>query len=136
MAKFTVGKGLAEYESRIAALGIHAEGICKAAVYEGAGIIAEAIRDNTPVDTGDLRASVGIAPIRNDNGFINTKIGFDGYDRRGVPNAIKARVIESGSSHRRKKPFIRPAVERNAALAEFEMERTMTAMIDEIMKGK
>ena len=55
--------------------------------------------------------------MQNDNGFLNVKIGFDGYNNvrtrtypKGQPNALIARATESGSSVRKKTPFIRPAV--------------------------
>ena len=45
------------------------------------------------------------------------KLGFDGYNKvktrkypQGQPNAMIARAVESGSSVRKKNPFIRRAV--------------------------
>lgn len=66
----------------------------------------------------DLEDSFGLTPIERDkDGFLHTKAGFDGYGSyptkdypKGVPNALIARAIESGSSVRDKTPFVRPAV--------------------------
>ena len=59
----------------------------------------------------------GISPMQDDDGFHNVKLGFDGYNSaksknytNGQPNALIARVTESGSSYREKTPFIRPAI--------------------------
>lgn len=135
MARLTVGKGLEKYQARLAKLGAAADGICKAAVYEGAAIIADAVRANTPADTGDLRDSIGLSKMKNENGYINTKLGFDGYDRKGVPNALKAAAIESGTSKMKKKPFVRPTVLANADRAEARMAQVVEEMIKNTMKG-
>ena len=82
--------------------------------------------------TGDLLNSFGVAPPDIDrNGNANTKIGFDGYDRKGVPNVVKARAMESGTSRQKKRPFIRPAVRRMKEQCINEMRRVLD---DEIYK--
>lgn len=66
----------------------------------------------------DLVDSFGLTPIAKDNnGFIHTKAGFDGYGSfptntypDGVPNQLLARSVESGSTVRQKMPFVEPAV--------------------------
>lgn len=117
MAKIT-WKTSHDIEVKMEKLGRQAEEICKRAVYEGAGIMADQIRKNLEKNlagstdsTGDLAASLGIAHIQDKgDGFISTKVGFDGYDRKGTPNALKARAMESGTSRQQKKPFVRPAI--------------------------
>lgn len=110
MAKITF-KGLDDYRARLAKLeDIEFEGICKEAIYPAAGRVLEAVRDNTPVDSGDLRDSLRLSRFRDKNGYFYTAVYFDGYDRDGTPNPLKARVLESGSSKQKKHPFIRPAV--------------------------
>lgn len=68
----------------------------------------------------DLLNSLGITPpdISHD-GNTNAKIGFDGYGSyptkkypKGVPNALLARAVESGSTVRKKTPFVRLTVNR------------------------
>lgn len=129
--------------------------IAKKAIYEGAAIIADKIRDNleglpeepfrrlvngdifTSVPESqkeDLAASLGVTPIKQDSdGNWSAKIGFDGYGRYptkahpdGLPNQFLARAVESGSSVRSKTPFVRPAV--NAT------KRTVNAKIDQVIK--
>lgn len=125
--------------------------ILEQAVAKGAAPVADEIRkrlDAVPEDTfrrlaeneklhslsnsqkEDLADSFGLTPIGRDrNGFINTKAGFDGYGSfptarypKGVPNALLARSVESGSSVREKSPFVRPAVNatRKKAIAAME----------------
>lgn len=87
----------------------------------------------------DLLDSFGLAPIETDkNGFRHTKAGFDGYGSKptkkypkGLPNQLLARAVESGSSVRVKKPFVRPAV--NATKKE-AVEKMGTVMDEEIKK--
>ena len=123
-------KGLDKYSKMLDKLGKEAPEVTKKAVYKGAGIVAGEVRKNliknlsdpyyagtgdgdykTTEPTGDLLAAFGIASIGTDSGGnTNTKIGFAGYDRNKVPNALKARAMESGTSTLRKRPFVRPAV--------------------------
>jgi hypothetical protein len=48
-------------------------------------------------------------------------ISFSGYDRKGVSNILKARVLESGSSKQRKTPFFRKSVNASRAAAQSAM---------------
>jgi phage protein, HK97 gp10 family len=146
-------KGLDEYARKLDRLGAQAPQIAKKAVYAGANVLANKVRENLEGNlqdlsyvgkqstggritrllkrnrpTGDLLASFGIAPISaDDRGNTNTKIGFEGYDHRGIPNALKARAMESGTSELRKRPFVRPAV--NAVKGRAQQE--MSSVIDE-----
>ena len=132
-------KGIDKYQRILADLGKASEGIIKASVYEGAAVVVEAVKSAVPVDTGDLRDSVGLSSMRNDNGYINTKLGFDGYDSKGVPNAIKARVLESGRSdvaNYPKHPFVRQATRVVQARAVGVMETELDRRISDYMKSK
>jgi len=127
--------GFDEYAKQLKALGKDIEGICKYAVYDAAGMVADAVKANTPVDSGDLQNSIGLSRFRNDDGYINTKLVFEGYDSKGVPNALKARALESGTSKRPKHPFIRPAVNqvKNAAINTIRVQ--LDKKLYEITKG-
>ncbi len=134
------------------------------AVYSGAKIVADKIRDNlegVPEDnfkrlkpgevfTGlsdaqkqDLENSFGLTPISRDKtGFVHTKAGFDGYGSfptpsypRGIPNALLARATESGSSVRKKTPFIRPAVNATREKAVDAMGDSIDETTKEIFEG-
>ena len=119
MAKIKM-EGLDDYIKQLTELGESVEGSIKRAVYPAAGLVIEAIKANTPTAgaANGLRDSAALVTFRNDSGYIYTEVVFEGYDERGHPNPLKARVLESGSSTRQKHPFIRPAVNRVKAQAE------------------
>lgn len=132
MAKITFN--IDGYMRKMRAMGMNTEGICKYAIYDAAGAVVEAIKSAAPVKTGDMRDSVSLSDMRNDNGYINTKVMFVGYDRNGTPNALKANAIESGRSNMQKRPFIRPAVNRVKPQAQAMIERALDKKINEYMK--
>lgn len=87
-----------------------------------------------------LEEGFGISPMQNDNGYWNVKLGFDGYNKvktrtypNGQPNVMIARAVESGSSVRKKNPFIRRAVSSAQKLA---VEKGKQAADEEIAKIK
>lgn len=151
MAKFTVGKGMDEYLGQLDQLNLASEEMIGRAIYPGAKIVTDEIRKNIEElptnDTGwytgssdhkisaitksqkkGLLDGLGIARKRNDNGYINVKVGMDGYNStktnkypQGQPNAMIARSIESGTSFRSKHPFIAPAVRSKKIAAEMAM---------------
>lgn len=125
--------GLDDYIRRLRALGANIEGACKRATYPAAGMVIEAIKANTPVDTGALRDSLALEHFVNDNGYIYTQVTFNGTDERGHPNPVKARVLESGSSRQQKRPFIRPAVNRVRDRAEAMIAAEFEKICDEQM---
>jgi hypothetical protein len=132
-------KGGDEYALKLSRLATGSEEIAKKAIYQGAKVVADKISQNLNAlpeekfrflrdgdkfsgvparQKQDLINSFGITPIaRDSDGNWNAKIGFDGYGSaptkkypKGVPNQLLARSIESGSSVRHKRPFVRPAV--------------------------
>ena len=133
-------KGLAEYELQLSRLGRDTERIAGAAIYAGAEIVADAIKQNIqglPSKTGTTRQGLlegfGIAPLQDDSGYLNVKIGFDGYNAKGVPNALMARVFESGTSKVPKHPFVRPAINASRKQAEAKMAAVLDEEIKKIM---
>lgn len=141
MAKMKI-KGLDEYASKLQKLsGGEAEKIMRHAVYEGGGYLANQIRaaiQALPAFEGSwqnykepitgvsntqkqgLLDGLGTSSIENSSGFVNVKIGFNGYNDhitkhypKGQPNILVARSLESGSSIGAKMPFVRPCVNSN-----------------------
>jgi HK97 gp10 family phage protein len=160
VARFKVSPNLEKYEKKLSKLGDKARPMIEKAVKEGANPVADAVRaglNGIPVDDGyrkkgeirsglrsvqkaGLSASLGVAPIRNDGGFINVKVGFDGYNNmhtkqypNGQPNAMIARSIESGTSIMQAHPFVGPAVSKSRKQAEKIMEQSIDKSISEIM---
>ena len=146
MARMAVKTGT-EFSRKLEQFGRDAPKVAERVVMAGAGPVADEIRkglvenlkdpsyvgklngqfsSKKNVPTGDLLESFGVAPPGHDKrGNTNTKIGFEGYDRKGVPNAMKARAMESGTSTLRKRPFVSPAVKRMRTRAIAAMEQKL-----------
>ena len=106
----------------------------KRIVYEGAGVVADAVKAATPEDTSDLKESLGITQIKVFSDVTETDVGFHDYDRKGVPNLLKARAIETGTSDGRikRRPFFRPTVKAAKAKAIHAMAAEADACIEKI----
>ena len=114
------------------------EGMCKYGVYPAAGMAVEELKKAVPLDSGDLRDSASISDMRTNNGVTYARVTFTGYDRKGVPNLLKARVLESGRSTPTgkvgKNPFMRRAKERVKQQAENLMQDALNEYIDKNIK--
>lgn len=153
---FSGAAGLAE---KLDQFGAKSQQVAKTCLYDGAGIVADAIRasvDSIPVfvpdgtwhrpmpglfaeDLADLKSAIDIARFQDTADGPNTQIGFGGYARRkekdfpsGVPIALLARSIESGSSVRQKHPFFRRAVNASKAKAVAAMQQRLNEEIKEL----
>lgn len=132
--------GLEEYERRLSQLQTGSREIAGKAIYAGAEIVADAIRTNIqslPSKTGTTKQGLlegfGIAPLQDDSGYLNVKTGFNGYNAKGIPNALMARLFESGTSKVPKHPFVRPAVNASQKQAEAKMAKVLDQEIKKIM---
>lgn len=160
MAKFTF-TGLDGYIAQLEKLRQSAEGITKKALYEGAGVTADEIRDAVealPTDNDRsaghcpkgitdgqkeaLEKGLGIAPFQTEGDRIDTLVGFSGYSDYktkkypdGQPLALIARIAESGTSFSKKTPFVRKALKTAKPKAEEEMKKVFEGEIEKIMKG-
>lgn len=167
MAKMTVGAGMDKYIQQLTNLEFESPHIAGKAVYEGAKIVADALKaeiEALPVERSTkhsadkmtnaitqsqkdgLRFSndgggTGIAKMRADGSFYNVKIGFHGYNKTitkqyqgGQPNAMIARAVESGTSFRRKNPFVSRAVRKSRAAAEKKMAQVVDEETKKLMK--
>lgn len=132
--------GITDYLEQLEKIQENSSKVVGKMIYDGAGIVADEVRRRitmipkrevyetsigkhhtrgiTDVEREGLLGSLGISKMRNDNGFFNVAIGFDGYNANeterypnGHPNSMVARSIESGTSWLSKTPFITPAVQ-------------------------
>ena len=149
--------GIDEYFDTLKKLGDKATGMCKRALYDGAGVLADAVRtevqglpttdrNGTPQQTLEyerdgLLAGLGIAGMKTDSNGVSTRVDFDGYNRlrskqypNGHPNSMVARAINSGTSKRPKNPFMARAVRKAKAKATDAMAARLDADIEQIMK--
>ena len=126
------------YQDKLVDLETSIDGLIKRSVYPAAGMLIEAIKQNTPVahpeDGNNLRNSMALKKFQKDDGYVYTAVVFEGYDERGVPNVLKARVLESGSSKRPKHPFVRPTVNRIKKQLMAMIEANLEQAIDDKMK--
>lgn len=95
----------------------------------------------TSVQKAGLLDGFGIAPVQDKNGKSNRKVGFEGYNRQrtqqwpgGVPNAVVARSVCSGTSFREKNDFIGRASRRVKRAAEQAMKDTFERSINSATK--
>lgn len=128
----------------------------KRVVCRGAAIIADALRvaidalrergkgTNTAGVTKRekelLTKHFGVTPIKRDrDGFLHAKIGWDGYSGsktkqhpQGVPIPLLVRVIDSGTSWRKKLPFVRKTVKKYEQAAVEEMQKALDEELEDI----
>ena len=72
-------------------------------------VIGQATKEPSE-STGDLLESLSVTkPYQSADGNWNIKVGCIGYDRKGVPNPLKAAVLEHGRSNQPAKPWAKPA---------------------------
>jgi len=133
MAKITFD-GFDDYIKELTGLEVNVEAAIKEAVYPAAAMVIEEIKANTPVDSGDLQNAFYLKKFEDKEGYVYTKVDVWGYDEKGVPNMLKARALESGTSRMTKRPFIRPAVNRVKSAAEAEIGRNFDQIISRIFK--
>lgn len=156
MAKFQF-EGVDELISQYKKLEQNTEPMIGKAIYNGAGVVMKACQsavENLSTDNRfgtaedptsgpstiqklGLQYALGIAKMRNDNGFYNVKIGFDGYNNvktkrwpQGQPNMMVARAVESGTSWMTKQPFMRKAEQSSRS----QCERAMSETVDKEIK--
>lgn len=164
MAKITFKNG-DEYALKLSKLSANSDEVAKKAIYAGVKVVADQINRNIdalPEDKyrylkdgekfsgvpksqkKDLKDGFGISRVERDkNGDWNAKIGFAGYGSfktkkypNGLPIPMLARSVESGSSVRKKTPFVRPAVNASRKKAVDAMAKVIDEEIEKIMGGK
>lgn len=149
--------GLKELCDQLDQMAVNAYPILKGTLFVGARVLFDAIKKNLDphykpskvtrsgsfeenskeykrkyeIDrTGELVRSMGLSKMRVNGTTVDIVIGFAGTDAKGVPNAIKAAALESGTYHvdkgsaewQKPTPFIRPAVKSCKRIADGEMQ--------------
>ena len=149
--------GIDKYFDQLEKLGNRVTGLCKRALYDGAGVVADEVRSEvTGLPTTDrngspdkvleyekagLLAGLGIASMKVNTNGVSTRVDFDGYNRLksksypgGHPNSMVARAINSGTSRRTKNPFMARAVRKARSKAEDAMSARFDADTKKIVK--
>ena len=137
------------------------DGVVGKTVYAGAEVVADSVRraiETLPVGDGrvhngklvrtvtrsqkaGLMDGFGISRLKDDDGFVNVKLGFDGYNStktekypNGQPNVLIARSVNSGTTFRKKTKFVDKAVDSAKKAAEAAMDAACSREIEKIMK--
>lgn len=148
--------GLNEYVAQLERLQSTAKETIYSAVYEGSGLVADSIKQAinglnvnnqyesggiTSVQKKGLQDGFGISPMKDDNDYINVKLGFAGYNGQktkkypnGQPNSVIARSINSGSSYRKKNPFVDKATRTSKSACEEKMRNVIDTEIQKLVK--
>ena len=152
-----VYKGPQKLADMLELMGDDSEKIAKVALYDGVRAMADALVDAIealpdasgprpyagllPEDKEDMIEGLGVASFDSNGDVIDTHITIDGYARRtekhypnGVPLAMLARSLESGSSVRKKHPFVRPAANAAKTKVLAAIDAKMNEQIEEYKK--
>ncbi len=105
------------------------------AVRAAAKPIIDDARANVPVDSGNLKKSIGVVKRKSDD---KTKIHFSVTPRKGGKNdGFYGHMIEFGTSKMAAQPFMRPAFEKQDQQSIEAAKKYMAKRIDkEIEKAK
>lgn len=118
MAQFKV-TGLDVIRDQLKERGAKVEGTVNHMLYAGAKVMREemkaALKEYKIKDTGDLIKSIKSGKIKKAGGAKYVTVAPTGYDRHGVPNAIKAYVYELGNSKHPARPWKTLADERGGS---------------------
>ncbi len=148
-------EGMSELSEMLTALEEGAQGAAAAGLYDGAGIMADAIesaidgiqnapfkytafgsRLPSPEEVDAIRGGVGIAKFDKNGSEVQTSIGFAnaGYADvagKSKPIALIANSINSGTSFLRKQPFFRKSVSKASKRAEEAIAKTIEQRLEE-----
>ena len=151
------------YISQLETLGKKTDDMIGRAIYPAAGIVTNAIADEirsipvmppnkrgtssdkltglTSKQISGLLDGLGISKMENSKGYVNVKIGFDGYNTvktkgypNGQPNVMIARSVVSGTSFRVKNKFVDRAIQKSKRSAEKAIEKQIEIEIKKIVK--
>lgn len=136
---------VAQLENTAAAI----KGVGKYALYEGAGVMADAIREaagGLPYKgstVAQIQDAVGITKFKDTEDGSGTSIGFDGYfssgkGKDGKPIAIQffVREVEGGTSKIPAHPFVRRAAQAAQPAAEAAIVDAAERKIKQLTGGK
>lgn len=153
-------EGMDDIAAMLQKAGQAADGIAAQALYEGAGVVADAVsagargvstspfkyakgwqRQPSPEEKEALvsAGAAGIAKFQHTGNSVNTSVGYNrsGYanvNGKKKPIAVIANSINSGTSFMRKQPFIRKAVSQSQGKATSVIENKVNEMVEKMMK--
>lgn len=149
--------GLDKLEEHLYMMARETEQAIGKGIYAGADILADSIKSSIQsIRTSGpsrwekkrrekqkqgLLDSFGIAPMQKDKGYYNVKLGFDGYNDvksrkhpNGQPNAMIARMYNSGTSVLSKQAFFERGVRSARNLAKSKATEVIEKEIEKLIK--
>lgn len=131
-------RGLSSYLTDLARKCVDAKainGIEKYVLYEGAKVYANALRAASQ-SYGNLSNGINLSKMEESDGWY-TKLGFLGYDTDGKAFALKAAIINSGTSDNRVvgNNFIRKAFKAADPKAQAAMDAKFNEIMEKFMEG-
>ena len=152
-------EGIDDLLKKLGKAGNGAQGVAASGLYEGAGIMADAVSQSIRgIDTEKFRyangwqrraspeekallenAPKGVAKFRKNGLEVNTSVGLDkaGYgtlNGKTVPIPQIANAINSGTSFRVKQPFFRKAVSQTKSKAIAVIDNAIEKKVEDIFK--
>lgn len=133
-----------DFLERLSKLQKRADDVCKEVLKAGGEIterkvrssLSEVIGKGTKYEsrsTGELERSLGIsAPLMDNNGNYNIKVGFAEPRPDGTSNAKLAAVLEYGKHNQPAKPFLAPAKRAAKKPCEAAMKAKFEAEVNKI----
>lgn len=160
MATKIVSTGFDSVIREFEAIADQSDRICTAAVYNGAGLMADRLKDSVnsltdekrrahktsrllPYEKEALQKGLSIGKFQHDKSrdFVGTDITFRGYTNHptesfptGMPIRYLARSINAGTSFRTANRFFGNTVRRNVQQVEKEMAETIESELQKIIK--
>jgi len=115
------------------------EEIAQKAIYAGVEIVADTMKINlksilSDEATGQLVDALGVTPIGMMGSEWSAHIGFDGYDNNHIAFQLIARVLESGTSTRPKKPFVRKTMNQTRTKVALAMKKVVEEELKKITR--
>ena len=163
MAMTMKAEGMEEISHLLTQMGDKAEGVAAGGLYEGAGVMADAINEGAKaIQAGKFHyvavvgttmrlpsyeekeiivtAGAGIAKFNKNGTEVDTSVGFrnSGYAElkgRMVPIPKIVNAVNSGTSFMKKQPFVRKAASKASPKAIEQMCRYIEEEFDRIGKG-
>lgn len=160
MAYTFKAEGMDELGRMLSKLGEAAQGVAAASLYEGAGVMADAVsqavhgiatepfryagggrkRKPSPEEKALLEAAPkGVAKFRKTGAKVDTSVGLANAGYGNLGNVTKpipqiANAINSGTSFMQKQPFFRKAVSRHQKDAAAAIEDGINRRVEELTK--
>ena len=148
-------EGIDKYLAQLERLQVNTRSTVGRAIYEGAGLVAREVAGEiqklpvnnqygskgiTSVQKAGLIEGFGISHAQSDGDYRHVKLGFDGYNGQhtkkypnGQPNALIARSVNSGTSFRKKDPFVDRATRRSKSACEAKMTQVVEQEIKKLI---